>query len=199
MKKWSVRVYLVLVHLLLVGLLAHAGWLYAARSSIPMRFEWHDLRRYANDPAANPFDLAVDNSALGIATIGDERIAIFHFEDGRLDGLTFGWPDRGGEYSLSDKGIAFSTDRSVLGRAPNDTQDPREESFFVDRTGDGVFDTSRTNGPDGRVLRWAEWKTITRQAVASDTTPDGARTARHLRPAGPSGDPRHPVHHNAEV
>jgi hypothetical protein len=101
MKKWVLRVYLVIVHLLLLASLGTIGWYRSVVTHLPLRVEWHWGATYKDEPMAAP---GIEDSDYAIARIGDEKIAAFCFEKGVLDSVIVRWPGDPKEFHLRDGG-----------------------------------------------------------------------------------------------
>ena len=135
MKRWSLRVYLVVVHLLLIGALGYIGWHRSTVANLPLRVEWHWGSKHKDHPLALP---GIEQTDAAIAKIGDEWIAVFVFENGQLEDMSFGWPGKLNEHSVFAGGATISTDHGMLKGGEDEFS-----SKFFDLDGDGIFEMER--------------------------------------------------------
>ena len=175
MKKWTLWIYLVAIHLLLFAAIGYIGWHKKTIASLPMRIEWHWGSTYKDAPMAMAFP-NIEDSDYAIAKIDGETFAVFGFKKSQLDMISLGWPGDLKEYSISESSTTISTDRSILGRGEDGYR-----SDFWDVDGDGIFESERQDEASERALRRAEWKTVWRE----DRLPDGSAGPReYFDPAG---------------
>lgn len=152
MKNRVWRIYLVSVHLSLIGVLLFGLWSRQNRSGNPVYIDWQRTGELTKRERDFYRSLEGDErDVTGVLRLGDEIIGALNFEHGILTNLAFRWPTETKMYGLDGHGAWIDTNGYLA-------EDSGEHgSFFIDLGNDGSFDIESRETSESWSLYHADW------------------------------------------